>query len=226
MKKGRLIVIEGIDGSGKSTQAELTVKRLAARGERVRLISFPTYKKSSALIEMYLAGEFGSAAGDVNAYAASAFYAVDRYASYKSDWGGEYDSGGLIIAARYTTSNAIHQGVKLSGPSREEYLSWLQDFEYNKMGLPRPDLVIFLDMPQALAWGLISGRYEKSGGKRDLHESDKKYFETLSQSAREISDYLGWSRIVCAEGEKLLSIEQINKKINDKIESCRGANFF
>ena len=143
--KGKLIVIEGLDGSGKATQAKLLAQTLAENGERVKKITFPDYESdSSALVRMYLHGEFGSKPGDVNAYAASAFYAVDRYASFKKDWGEVYQSGGLIIADRYATSNGIHQCSKLDESDWDEYLKWLDDFEYKKLGIPAPDTVIYL----------------------------------------------------------------------------------
>jgi dTMP kinase len=138
-----LIVIEGLDGSGKATNAAALYKKLEELGKNVKKISFPDYDSdSSALIKMYLGGQFGSKPGDVNAYAASAFYAVDRFASFKTGWQTEYQRGDWIIADRYTTSNAVHQASKLEGGERDGYFEWLYDFEFNKMGLPKPDLVI------------------------------------------------------------------------------------
>ena len=142
---GKLIVIEGTDGSGKSTQFKKLTERVTAEGIEFQKLVFPQYAEpSSALIRMYLGGEFGTKPTDVNAYAASAFYAVDRYASYKEVWGEFYESGGTVVSGRYTTSNAIHQTSKLPREQWEDFLNWLYDFEYNKLGLPEPDLVIFL----------------------------------------------------------------------------------
>ena len=150
-----LIVLEGLDGSGKSTQLPLLEEELQRRGP-VRTVSFPDYSSpSSALVKMYLGGEFGDKPGDVNAYAAGAFYAVDRYASFKKDWQRDYDKGITILAGRYATSNMIYQMEKLPRPLWEEYISWVEDFEYVKLGLPRPHRVIFLDMPLAAAQKLL-----------------------------------------------------------------------
>ena len=133
---GKLIVIEGLDGSGKGTQAELLAKNLEAQGKAVRKISFPDYvSDSSALVKMYLSGQFGSRPEDVNAYAASTFYAVDRFASFKRDWGGFYEDGGIVVADRYTTSNAVHQCSKLPQEQWDAFLAWLFDFEYHLLGM-------------------------------------------------------------------------------------------
>ena len=147
---GKLIVLEGIDGSGKSAQ----YRRLCARFEREGIdyhsIVFPRYdQESSALIRMYLNGDFGEKPDDVNPCAASIFYAVDRYASYMTDWKSAYEGGGIILSDRYTTSNAVHQGAKLPAAEQPAFFDWLYDLEYVKLGLPRPDLVIFLDVDLA-----------------------------------------------------------------------------
>ena len=155
MKKGRLIVLEGTDGSGKATQTQLLADRLRREGYPVRQLTFPRYQEdSSMLVRMYLEGRFGKEPGDVNAYAASTFYAVDRYASYKEDWGGWYEEGGLVVTDRYTTANAVHQTAKLPEGERLAYLDWLFHFEYGLMGLPRPDLVLYLDLPAELSAAL------------------------------------------------------------------------
>ena len=154
---GKLIVIEGTDGSGKSTQFRLLTQRLENENIAFQKIVFPQYSEpSSALIRMYLGGEFGTNPSDVNAYAASSFYAIDRYASYKKIWGQWYEQGGLVICDRYTTSNAVHQTVKCPPQERGEFLRWLDDFEHTKLGLPRPDLVLYLDMPTDQAQVFLS----------------------------------------------------------------------
>ena len=148
MSKGKLIVLEGLDGSGKATQAKLLAKHLAAQGVPVQKITFPDYASdSSALVKMYLAGQFGQHPDDVNAYAASSFYAVDRYASYKTSWGSFYEQGGVIIADRYTTSNAVHQCSKLPQEQWEEYLHWLFDYEFRLLGLPAGQGHLFAGRP-------------------------------------------------------------------------------
>ena len=134
---GKLIVIEGTDGSGKSTQFRLLTQRLNQEGKAFEQLVFPQYSEpSSALIRMYLGGEFGTHPGDVNAYAASAFFAVDRYASFQKVWGQYYKDGGLIVSDRYTTSNAVHQASKEPEEKRADFLAWLYDFEYDNLGFP------------------------------------------------------------------------------------------
>ena len=156
---GRLIVFEGTDGSGKSTQFQALCRRVTQSGRDYQKLVFPQYKEpSSALIRMYLAGEFGTHPQDVNPYAASAFYAVDRYASLKKVWGEYYEQGGLVLTDRYTTSNAVHQAVKCAPQEREAFLRWLDDFEHDKLGLPQPDLVLYLDMPTERAVELLRHR--------------------------------------------------------------------
>ena len=159
---GKLIVFEGTDGTGKSTQFALLTKRLQSENIPFRRLQFPQYlEPSSALIRMYLNGEFGDDPNSVNAYAASTFYAVDRYASYQRVWKDDYAAGGLILSDRYTTSNAVHQGGKLEGAAREEFFSWLYDLEFNRMGLPKPDLVLYLDVDLPTSLKRMQHRQEK-----------------------------------------------------------------
>ncbi len=208
-----LIVLEGLDGSGKSTQLPLLEQELRRRGP-VRTVSFPDYSSpSSALVKMYLGGEFGDKPGDVNAYAAGAFYAVDRYASFKKDWQRDYESGVTILAGRYTTSNMIYQMEKLPRSQWEGYISWAEDFEYERLGLPRPQRVIFLDMPLDAAQKLLSKRYGGHDEKKDLHERDLRYLESCAQCARFAAEKLGWRVVECARGAEPLSIEEIHRRV-------------
>ena len=211
---GKLIVIEGLDGSGKATQTKLLYESLLAEGKRVRRISFPDYESdSSALVKMYLNGEFGKNPNDVNAYAASAFYAVDRYASYKKDWGGFYEGGGIIIADRYTTSNAIHQCSKLPEEIWDDFIDWLFEFEYNLMGIPRPDSVIYLRADIAVSQKLMNGRYHGDESRKDIHESNLEYMNQSRKAAEYCADKLGWKVVRCIEGGTMRSIEEIHKEI-------------
>lgn len=208
-----LLVVEGLDGSGKSTQLPLLEQELRRRGP-VRTVSFPDYSSpSSALVKMYLGGEFGDKPGDVNAYAAGAFYAVDRYASFKKDWQRDYESGVTILAGRYTTSNMIYQMEKLPRSQWEGYISWAEDFEYERLGLPRPQRVIFLDMPLDAAQKLLSKRYGGHDEKKDLHERDLRYLESCAQCARFAAEKLGWRVVECARGAEPLSIEEIHRRV-------------
>lgn len=197
---GKLIVFEGTDGSGKSTQYARLCERLEQEGIQFQRLVFPQYDKpSSALLRMYLGGEFGSHPEDVNAYAASAFYAVDRYASWKQEWGGFYQGGGLVLADRYITSNAVHQAAKVPPEERAAFFDWLYDFECDKLGLPRPDLVIYLDMPTEKAVENLRSREAATHTKADIHEVDTAYLALCRETALQAADYLGWTRIRCVD---------------------------
>ena len=213
--KGRLIVIEGTDGSGKSTQFSRLCQRAEQEGHPFRRLVFPQYQEeSSALIRMYLAGEFGQRPGDVNAYAASAFYAVDRYASWKKVWQDWYEGGGLVLADRYTTSNAVHQASKLPKEERGEYLRWLSDFEYRRLGLPEPDLVIYLDLPTERSVEMLRQREAATQTKGDIHETDSAYLAACREAALEAIEVYGWKRISCLdETGALRSIESIHDEV-------------
>ena len=208
---GRIIVLEGLDGSGKSTQLELLRQRLTGD---VVYVKFPAYDSdSSALVKMYLAGQFGTEAGDVNAYAASAFYAVDRYASFKTDWGKAYLNGATIICDRYTTSNAVHQASKLEAAERDSYLDWLYKFEFEQLGIPKPDAVVFLDMPIEVSQRLMSSRYEGDEGKKDIHERDVNYLNHCREAALYAADRLGWSVVQCSENGQVRTRQDIAEQV-------------
>ncbi len=214
----RLIVIEGLDGSGKSTQVALLKAYLENTGTRVRQIKLPDYDDpSSTLVKMYLGGAFGRNPEDVNVYAASSFYAVDRYASFRRHWQADYEAGTLILADRYTTSNAVHQAVKLPKSAWRGYLSWLSDYEYNKLGIPKPDHVIFLDMPVAVSQKLMTARYGGEESKKDVHEANVAYLHACRKAALFAAETLGWSVVTCSDGENPLPIEQIHAEILEKL---------
>ncbi len=218
-KGGKLVVLEGLDGSGKSTQYELLKKYFEDNNITYRAISFPEYDKpSSALVKMYLSGEFSKNAADVNAYAASSFYAVDRYASYKLYWEKDYMAGAVILAARYTTSNAIYQMTKLDERRWDEYLDWLCDYEYEKLDLPKPDKVIFLDMPVEISQKLLTERYHGDEQKKDIHEANVDFLIQCRKTALYAAKKLGWQIISCGRGDTPLSIEEINKQLTDIIK--------
>lgn len=212
MKK--LIIIEGLDGSGKSTQVELLRKYFENEGINYKKIKLPDYdSRSSTLVNMYLAGEFGKSADDVNAYAAGAFYAVDRFASYKLNWGRDYENGTLILADRYATSNAIYQMEKIDESMWDEYLDWSADFEYEKIGIPKPDAVIYLDMPVEISQRLMTKRYGGDENKKDVHEANTSFLEKCRKSALYAAKKQAWKVVVCSDGVNPLPVDEIHQKI-------------
>lgn len=220
MTKGKLIVLEGIDGSGKSAQ----YRRLCAKMERDGLdyhhIVFPRYDKdSSAMLRHYLNGDFGAKPEDVNAYAASTFFAVDRFASYREDWGPIYERGGLILSDRYTTSNAVHQGSKLPEDELHDFFAWLYDLEYVKMGLPRPDLVIYLDVDVETSLTRMRRRQERTCTHADIHEQDARYLERCLQTARKAAAYYGWKSIAFQKNGDERALEEKNEEIYQLIRN-------
>jgi len=218
---GKLIVIEGTDGSGKSTQFRLLTQRLEQEGRAFRQLEFPQYSEpSSALIKMYLGGEFGTKPSDVNSYAASVFFAVDRYASYKKVWGQWYEEGGLVLSARYTTSNAVHQASKEPAEKQLDFLGWLYEFEYEKMGLPRPDLVIYLDVPTDFTEKMMRSREAATNTSADIHEQDLAYLATCRRTGKAAAAYYGWTVINCVKDDQMRSIEDIHEEIYRHVLGC------
>ena len=218
---GKLIVIEGTDGSGKSTQFRLLTERVAAEGHEFRKLVFPQYKEeSSALIRMYLGGEFGTKPSDVSAYAATAFFAVDRYASYKKVWGQWYENGGLVLSDRYTTSNAVHQTSKEPTEKQADFLGWLYDFEYDKLGLPRPDLTIYLDVPTDFTEKLLRHREADTNTQADIHEQDMAYLATCREIGRRAAAFYNWTVISCVKEGAMRSIEDIHEEIYRHVKNC------
>lgn len=219
----KLIIIEGLDGSGKSTQIELLEEYLKSNEIIYKKIKLPDYDSpSSTLVKMYLGGEFGSSADDVNAYAAGAFYAVDRYASFNLGWKKDYESGALIIADRYATSNSIYQMEKIEESKWDEYLEWSEDFEYNKLSIPRPNCVIYLDMPVEISQRLMTSRYDGDENKKDVHEVNVDFLNKCRKSALYTAEKQGWKVIECSNGKEPYSVDEIHKKIIDivKEELC------
>lgn len=230
---GILIAIEGTDSSGKQTQSELLYKTLTERGIAARLVSFPAYEcSSSALVKMYLNGEFGENPNDVNAYAASAFYAVDRFATFKKDWGKDYNDGVVIVADRYVPSNIIHQAAKIENAAeKDEFTKWLSELEYDRFGLPRPDVSLFLDMPSEVAQKLMAERANKidNSAKKDIHERNTQYLKKSYDNAKTVAEKLGWNVISCTDTDNNvrtiseiadeiaeISMSVISQKLNKK----------
>lgn len=214
--KGRLFIIEGGDGSGKATQTRLLTEHLQRDGYDVKSVSYPDYDSdSSALVKMYLRGDFGSDADVVNPYAASAFFAVDRFASYQMKWKAFYEQGGIVIADRYTTSNMLYQMIKIDDPAqRRAYLAWLEDFEFRKMGLPAPDKVFLLDVPLAVTERLMADRTGKTGGQTgDIHEKNEGFLAKCHAAYDELAQRYHWQRIACTEGGAMRTPEAIHQDL-------------
>ncbi len=217
--KGRLIVFEGTDGSGKATQAHMLAQRLRQEKVAFRQIDFPRYGNPFAEpARLYLEGALGQHPGDVNAYAASVLFGVDRYASFRQDWGRDYQAGMLILANRYTTSNAVHQASKLPAQQREEFLTWLFDLEYHRLELPQPDLVIYLDLPTELSEQMLQKRQSATGTHGDIHEQDQAYLRQCRESARQIARELRWWVVDCAREGQVRPAEEIHQEIWERLQ--------
>lgn len=211
---GKLIVLEGLDGSGKSTQLLKLEENLKAEKVDIRTVSFPEYSEPSCEpVKMYLSGKFGNNPEDVSAYTASLFFAIDRYASFKLHWGEYYNNGGTVLSGRYTTSNCIHQMSKLPEEEWEQFLDWLYDLEYEKVKIPSPDVVFFLDMPLEVSNKLLSTRYEGDESKRDIHESNANYLKMCRKAAYFAANKLGWKVVNCAKDGEPRTIEDIANEI-------------
>ena len=215
MARGKLFIIEAGDGSGKETQTRLLTQRLIREGHRVRAVTFPDYAADASMpVRMYLRGDFGTQADEVNPYAASTFFAVDRYASYRMKWGEDYAAGTIILADRYTTSNMVHQAVKIGDAvERDAFLDWLYDFEFNKLGLPVPDAVFFLDMEPCAAERLIAARAQAKGETPDIHERDADYLRRTHDAYVLLAARCGWVRIPSSADGTPLPIEEIHERL-------------
>ena len=213
--KGKLIIIEsGSDASGKATQTKRLFERLSEENSNIRKVEYPNYdSESSALVKMYLRGDFGNNASDVDPYISSTFFAADRYASFKTEWEEFYNNGGIVIADRYTTSNMVHQASKMDEKDRDKYLDWLVDYEFNLYKIPEPDCVIFLDVP--IEFSQKENRKNKITGedKKDIHESDIEYLTKSYNNALYIANKYNWKKINCVKDGTLRSIDDIHDEI-------------
>ncbi len=216
---GKLIVIDGTDGSGKQTQMEILESKLKNEGIDYKKVCFPNYDSpSSSLVKMYLSGEFGENAKKVSPYIASTFYAADRYATYKKDLEEYYENGGLILADRYTTANMVHQAGKIKDKEeRKKFLDWLWDLEFNIYKIPIPTKVFFLNMPPEYSLKLIAERKNKFDNEaaKDIHERDKKHLEESYDAACELAKDYNWSEIKCIKDGKIRTREEIGEEIFD-----------
>lgn len=221
--KGLLFILEsGTDGSGKATQTLELYNTLISEGRNVRKVSFPNYESPACTpVKMYLNGDFGKDPSKVNPYAASTFYAIDRFASYTNDWGEFYNKGGIVLSDRYTTSNMVHQAAKMyNKEERDEYLDWLTDLEFNKFNLPTPTCVIFLDLLPEISEKLRENRPNKITGseKKDIHESNKEYMNMSYNNSLEIAQKYNWKIIKCYENGQMKTVDEIKRNIYEIIK--------
>lgn len=214
--RGQLFVLEGLDGCGKSTQLPLVSTALSQRGIPTRVISFPDYNDpSSAPVQLYLSGALGQAEA-VGAYAASSFYAVDRYCAYRQHWGSDFEAGQNILSGRYVSSNAIYQMTKLPRTEWDSFLTWLADYEYVKLGLPRPTRTVFLDLPLETAQKLLSQRYQGDEQKKDVHECNLPFLQKCREAAIYAAEYAGWKIVSCVDEQgALYGIDAMTQRITD-----------
>ena len=219
---GKLIVIEGVDASGKATQTKLLYEYLREKTKDVIKVEFPDYESpSSSLVKMYLSGQFGENADDVNPYVASTFFAADRFASYKTKWEKLYNDGFMVVADRYVTANMIHQASKFEKKEdKEKFIDWLSEFEYGLYNLPKPDIKIFLDVPPHISEELMRERLNKFSGEeeKDIHERDKNYLFKTYENAKFVAENYGFNIINCVKDEKLRSIEDIQNEIRKIVD--------
>ncbi|MGL5056113.1 MAG: dTMP kinase [Fusobacteriaceae bacterium] len=227
-KNGKIIVIEGTDSSGKETQSNIIFEKLKENDINVKKISFPNYESPAcAPVKMYLAGEFGEDPVKINPYPISTMYAIDRYASFKQNWGKFYKDGGIVITDRYTTSNMVHQASKIENYNEKlEYLDWLEDLEYEKIKIPRPDIVIFLNMPTEFAIKLMESRKNKITGemKKDIHEKNHEYLKKSHDNACEVAKLQNWVEIMCVEKNRIKTIEEISEEVFNVVKKLIEEN--
>jgi len=218
-----LISIEGTDSSGKQTQTKMLYEYFKKKGLKTRQISFPDYESdSSALVKMYLNGDFGKNPGDVSAEVASIFFACDRFASFRTSWKKYYDEGYIIISDRYTSSNIINQASKIENYNKRlEYIDWIENIEYKIFSVPEPDITVFLDMPYEKSIELMKNRDNKITGEKnkDIHESNEDYLRKSYENAVDICNRLLWNRVECVNEEGVIKKpEEINFEIIKIIE--------
>lgn len=218
---GFLITVEAPDASGKATQTKMLLERLTNEGYKTYKFAFPNYGSDACKpVEMYLDGVLGKNPSDTNAYSASVLFAVDRFFSYRTEWKKLLDEENTIILLdRYTTSNAVHQIVKLPQNEWDGFLSWLYDFEFNKMALPVPDVTVALDVPPEVSKKLLEKRAkEDANHKVDIHEADSEYLKKCYDASKYASSAWGWKRIECTLDGEMLTREEIHEKIYNSVK--------
>ncbi len=223
INRGRLIVLDGIDGSGKSTQLKMLDDELKFIGYKTEVIHFPQHgSRSAAMVDDYLAGKFGS----VNPYAASAFYAVDRFEAGPriEAW---LKEGKVVLSDRYVTANAAHQGGKIVDHfERLKFFKWLDNLEYTVFGIPKPDLNIILNVPAEAAIQLLKLRAEDAHHVDKMHEPNKQHLVNSYNAFVEISRLFPNTKLIeCVQNNELLPPEQIHNKVWDFVRRIALKDF-
>ncbi len=217
-QKGKLIVIDGLDGSGKATQTKLLVSRLKKEGYRTAVTDFPQYYSSffGKMAGRYLKGEFGTAQ-QVSPYLASMLFALDRWEAKDKlqRWLAE---GRVVISNRYVTANQIHQAGKIRGKrEKQKFMKWLEDLEYHVLGIPKPNKVIFLHVPYRVGQRLVEKKGTRKyvgGAKKDIHESSRRHLTDAQQQVFDLVKHSAkWTRVDCMEGATLLSRQDIHERV-------------
>ena len=212
-RRGRFIVVDGTDGSGKTTQIALVVRRLRRNGQRVAVVDFPNYRRFfGRLVRRMLDGEFGRP-HDLNPYLASLLYAGDRW-QHGAAIERFLANGVTVVANRYVSANMIHQGAKVpTGTARKRLIAWLKELEFGAYGLLRPDRVLLLDVPPTVAQRLILSR-QRATGKGDRADRDRTHQTAAYATARELArSEPRWQRIPCTERGRILSPEVIHERV-------------
>ncbi len=221
---GKLFVIDGTDGSGKQTQFTKLKERLDKENIKYMEVSFPNYDSpSSALVKMYLSGDFGEHANDVSPYVASTFYAADRYATYKTKFEKYYNDGGIILADRYTSANMVHQAGKIKDKQeRRKFISWLFELEFEIYKIPKPDKVFFLNMPPKKSLELIKDRDNKFSHtkQKDIHERDEKHIIDSYNAACDVAKEYGWKEILCVKEDEIRTVDDIHEEIFKEVKKA------
>lgn len=221
MKNGKLIVIEGAcDGIGKSTQYKMLCDRLIKDGENIVSHHFPSYGTyQGKLGEEYLSGNLGSKE-DISPYLVNSFFAMDRAITWLTKLSKDYEDGKTIILDRYTTSSVIYQTSLISDKNkRKDFIDYVIDYEFNKIGIKEPDTVIFLTADFNAVQEMIDSRKDNDGIKNDIYEADKTYMKEVHDNSISVAKYLNWDIVECSSNGKMLSIEEIHNKIYDIVKN-------
>ncbi len=222
MSKGKFIVIDGTDGSGKATQVEILKNRLEKEGREVMIVDFPRYDKPSGIFcTKYLNGEYGQLK-DISPEQGSLFYAMDRFDA-KKEMIDHLSRGKILLANRYVSASMGHQGSKIADlVERKNFLDWVEDLEYSILGIPRPDATLILHVPAEINQELVDKKDPRdyvNGKKRDLHESDLNHLKSAEATYLQIArDYPNFHLIECVKDGRLMSREDIHELIWAKVK--------